>query len=189
MTFCVALACDSRPGDEVHFGHTGFQPMLWRVIDKTDDGRVLLISVDNVYQDSVPGNKWEFSQLRSSLNNHFLSEHFNGAEQAAIVPVSLPNSKSVGSGKKWEAVELAATTDQVFLLSGDELYDYIEFMAGAQTDWILRDSIEEIDENGSVVGTGSWSVKEGRFDGYTHGATTGEKYGIRPAIVVDTAML
>lgn len=180
MAFCVALACDSRPGDEAHFGHTGFQPMLWRVIDKTDDGLVLLINVDNVYQDSVPGNRWEFSQLRSSLNNRFLSEHFDGAEQAAIVPVSLSNSKSVGSGKKWETVELAATTDQVFLLSGDELYDYIEFMAGAQMDWILRDSFEVIGKNGSVVDTGSWSVKEGRFDGYKHGATTGENMAFVP---------
>lgn len=185
----MALDVNSRPGDEVHFGHTGFQPMLWRVIDKTDDGKVLLISVDNVYQDSVPGDIWEFSQLRTSLNNHFLSEHFNGGEQTAIVPVPLSNSKSVGSGEEWETEELASTTDRVFLLSADEVYDYIELLAGAQADWILRDSIEGIDENGNLVYTGSWSVKEGRFDGYTHGVTTGDKYGIRPAIVVDTAML
>ena len=72
--------------------------------------------------------------LRTSLNNHFLSEHFNGGEQTAIVPVPLSNSKSVGSGEEWETEELASTTDRVFLLSADEVYDYIELLAGAQAD-------------------------------------------------------
>lgn len=185
----MALDSESSVGDEVHFGSTyGFIPIKWRAIDRYEDGRVMLVSVDNVCKYDPPSASWQFSHLRRFLNGDFLEEHFNDKERSAMTEATLENEKSVGDEDEWEREELSNTVDKVFLLSDREAFAYIDLLAGATSDWMTRTTIEQINEAESVVGRGAWMIKEGQFDGYEYSTGFGQ-YGVRPAVVIDPALL
>ena len=105
-----------------------------------------------------------------------------------MTEATLENEKSVGDEDEWEREELSNTVDKVFLLSDREAFAYIDLLAGATSDWMTRTTIEQINEAESVVGRGAWMIKEGQFDGYEYSTGFGQ-YGVRPAVVIDPALL
>ena len=110
---------DAKVGDIVTFGSyeqdnssdNGKEPIEWRVLDKGEDGSLLLISkyalegsTDQLLKNS---RNWSKSAMREWANSTFLSEAFSADEQKLI-----------------QETVLEKTTDKVFMLSKDEALKY-----------------------------------------------------------------
>lgn len=113
------------------FGHyeqdddpsNGPEPIEWIVLDKRDDGSLVLLS--KCALDAKPYNAeyvsvtWETCTLRAWLNGDFYDAAFSAEEQAKILPVTLENENNPKSG----APGGKDTKDKVWLLSVNEVTD------------------------------------------------------------------
>ncbi len=122
-----------QAGDELTFGmyeqdndlNNGTEPIEWQVL-AVEDGRALLISKYSL--DAQPYNEtktevtWETCSLRNWLNGNFFSSAFSSDEKARIFTVINQNPNNPDS----DADGGSPTTDQIFLLSIDEAYQYFE---------------------------------------------------------------
>ena len=102
----------------------GPEPLLWRVLDRTDEA-VLLLSEKGLaaqpYQQRWREVTWETCDLRSWLSEIFLQEAFTEEERTQILSVPLTNPpKPTYQTKGGEATE-----DQIFLLSFEEVSRYL----------------------------------------------------------------
>lgn len=123
-----------QPGDLVTFGAyeqdndrtNGYESIQWIVLARDDEaGRLLLLSrfaLDRQhYHTSNSNATWEQSGLRKWLNGEFLQKAFTEEERKAILVSEVAAHKNtianVTAGKD--------TKDQVFLLSMDEVDQYL----------------------------------------------------------------
>lgn len=99
----------------------GKEPIEWIVLD--GDGTNLLLLSRYVLDKEAFENVWEFSSLRSKLNNDFYNSAFKETEKAIIINSCLKNGSAVnGEGT---TVGGNDTYDKVFLLSADEVKPYL----------------------------------------------------------------
>ena len=157
-------------GDIITFGHyeqdndtsNGKEPITWRVLDKNDEGHILIISEKVL--DVQPYNathiftRWDNSTIRSWLNGYddsynavgyyddsyntvgqnytndnFIDAAFTAEEKAKIIPYNLPEVHYRCTGSD------LATTDKIFLLMPgtkgvDEVSPYFSSEAELQAD-------------------------------------------------------
>ena len=146
----TALLCTAEVGDTVYFGNYAQdnatsdrkEMIAWRVLAK-EDSRILVIS-NNVldhkqYNDSddISSISWETCSLRAWLNNTFLNAAFNADEQSMIPYVTVTGNGYYQNDNFYQSNN---TTDRVFLLSVDEVNQYID-NANARSYgsvWLLR---------------------------------------------------
>ena len=114
-------------GSRVYYGEfeqdnnlkNGKEPILWRVLEITDD-TVLLLSeyglICKNYNDTYDSVTWETSTLRAWLNETFLDSAFTNAEQNAVFDSRVVNSDNLKYGTDGGK----DTRDKVFLLSYEE---------------------------------------------------------------------
>lgn len=115
-----------------------FSPIEWRVLTY-ENGNALLNAVscldsqsfNNTYEKNgaqyynagteIYSNDWENSYVRSFLNTQFYEWAFSSAEQSIITATTLDNSTSGYSATSNYAVSQNRTTDNMFLLSYQDL--------------------------------------------------------------------
>jgi hypothetical protein len=132
------------PGDTVILGSyeqdndlsNGPEPIEWQVIG-TRDGHTLLLSKyaleSKKYNEDYMEINWEDCTLRSWLNNDFYNTAFSASDRKRIVTAHNENPDSYELYKPWNkdsevagAVGGNATDDNVFLLSFEEVRDYLD---------------------------------------------------------------
>ena len=129
------------PGDTVILGSyeqdndlsNGPEPIEWQVIG-TRDGHTLLLSKyaleSNKYNETYMEIDWENCTLRSWLNNDFYNTAFSASDRKRIVTAHNENPDSYDLYKQLDpsygAVGGNATDDNVFLLSFEEVRDYLD---------------------------------------------------------------
>jgi hypothetical protein len=198
---------DDWKGSRVYFGvidqdnniKNGREPILWRVLEVTDD-TILLLSeyglINRFYHDTFENATWETSSLRAWLNTDFLDIAFTRIEINAINDTLVKNfdNKDYGSsgGNK--------TLDKVFLLSKKEANNTAYgFMKGSRkksltrTLKITKSALQEGYLNKDNGNTCWWLRSPGltnRYASYvfTNGSITDTYFvgyrndGVRPAI-------
>ncbi len=124
---------DSFIDDRITFGHyeqdnnheNGSEPIEWLVLYKNFD-RVLLLSkyglVGKMYNDSKTDVTWETCSLRKWLNESFYNDAFNNFEKEQIIQVVNRNDDNISFGVSGGS----RTEDRIFLLSIDEVENYLE---------------------------------------------------------------
>ena len=122
-----------QAGDELTFGiyeqdndlNNGAEPIEWLVL-AVEDERALLISKYSLdarpYNETKTEVTWETCTLRNWLNGNFFNSAFSSDEKARIFTVINQNPNNPDS----DADGGNPTTDQIFLLSIDEAYQYFE---------------------------------------------------------------
>lgn len=138
--------------EQDNVSENGQEPISWRVLENTGDSLLLMSSyvLDGVpYSDAyINGNKWEClpvtwetCSLRAWLNSTFRDTAFTANEQTRLMTVLNKNTPSnhdsrstitytTGDGKQFTMKKTEYgndTYDQVFLLSTDEIKEYIPF--------------------------------------------------------------
>ena len=149
--------------------------MDWRVLDKKD-GKALLVKdnslADMAFQEGDSNCTWETSTIRTWLNSTFLNENFFRAEIDAIPQTNVitePNPVYNTTGGN-------DTSDQVFLLSSQEVTKYHDQLHDTKTCWWLRTP-------GAAKGSMSFVYKDRTIMDYGYDCTT-VKFNIKPAIWV-----
>ncbi|MBR5246068.1 MAG: hypothetical protein IKV25_01695 [Clostridia bacterium] len=102
----------------------GKEEIEWKVLEKDQNGKMLVVSKYALdcrsYHSSPNKITWENSEIRSWLNNEFISTAFTSSESASIKTVTNENPQNtdynVDGGN--------STKDRVFLLSIDEAKRY-----------------------------------------------------------------
>ncbi|MBR4084199.1 MAG: zinc-ribbon domain-containing protein [Lachnospiraceae bacterium] len=142
-------------GDTVYFGAyeqdndtgNGKEPILWDVIGQNEKGFLLLSHyvleympfqsgdvaiVDYATGVTTTGVTWESSSIRDWLNDDFMKEAFSTSDQKYIIPVVNNTSdfkETLGQEDHYinmqGGVGCANTKDNVFLLSIEEYYSYL----------------------------------------------------------------
>lgn len=138
----VTFGSYEQDGNETN----GVEPIEWIVLDK-QDGKALLLSkyaLDcRVYDPTwFTDVTWSNSKIRTWLNGEFVKKAFSKDELGAIVSASLTNSDNPNRGTEGGP----DTTDQIFLLSYDEVQTYLS----SETDCICL-ATENAIKNGVVV--------------------------------------
>lgn len=118
-------------GDVVTFGRyeqddnsaNGAEPIEWIVLAADGDARLLLsrYGLAPMAYGDASGATWETSAVRSWLNGEFFRDAFPSEEQAHILESRLENPDNPHYGTAGGS----DTTDLVFLLSIDELNEYL----------------------------------------------------------------
>ncbi len=153
-------------GDIITFGHceqdndttNGKEPIEWRVLDKNDEGQLLVISEKVL--DAKPYNTtemlitWEESTIRSWLNGYdasynkegtnftndnFIDTAFTAEEKAKIVASNVPAHPTPRyilrpDNSTFDTSPGNATTDKIFLLSVTEANNYFSSMDDRMAD-------------------------------------------------------
>lgn len=149
--------------------------MDWRVLDKKDSKALLVKDnslADMAFQEGDSNCTWETSTIRTWLNSTFLNENFFRAEIDAIPQTNVitePNPVYNTAGGN-------DTSDQVFLLSSQEVTKYHDQLHDTKTCWWLRTP-------GAAKGSMSFVYKDRTIMGYGYDCTT-VKFNIKPAIWV-----
>ena len=170
----------------------GKEPIEWLVLDK-QDGKVLVISKYALANQPFNGSGiWEKSNLRSWLNDTFVSEAFNEAQLKMIptVTVSAERNETFGTESGND------TQDKVFCLSESEAKKYFALdsercssstkyaealgatnhSSTGYTNWWLRTT-------GAELGFATHVGYDGHVSG--NGAITGYDLGVRPAMWIE----
>ena len=155
-----------KVGDEIYFGTNYGQRMWWKVL-KTEDGKALVITTDNVreampYHEYCVDITWSDCTLRKWLNNEFINGCFTEAERARIVSCTLNNDDNTAFIANIPGG--ASTTDKIFLLSINEaktLFADDQSRANGTSWWlrspgIFEDKAAEVEEEGKVHDGGSY---------------------------------
>lgn len=107
------------------------EPLEWVVI-KTEGDKALLLSkyILNAdgYEESQPSVTWETSAMRKYLNSEFINKVFSKKDQNAIVNSDVINNNNAEYGTNCGN----NTKDKVFLLSVDEINEYLKDRAVAK---------------------------------------------------------
>lgn len=157
-------------------GIVNYAGMDWRVLEKKN-GKALLIKdnslADIAFQDGNGNCTWETSSIRTWLNSSFLGENFFQSEIDAIPQTEVstePNPVYNTDGGN-------NTSDQVFLLSSQEVTRYHDLLHDTKTCWWLRTP-------GAAKGSMSFVYKDRTIMDYGYDCTT-VKFNIKPAIWVE----
>lgn len=116
----VTLGSYEQDGD----ASNGAEPIEWVVLAK-EDGRALLLSKyaldSRSYNDDYEDVTWATCDLRSWLNGEFYEAAFSAGDQALVAESGLANPDNAS----WGTPGGADTQDRVFLLSIDEVEQYL----------------------------------------------------------------
>ena len=125
------MSIEAKAGQTITFGAypqsdvTGAKkdPIEWRVL-KVEDGKALVISVlglDNVMFNSLNTSvTWATAEIRTWLNETFMSEAFSADEQAKICTSKIFTANSIARRVANAAPGCGETEDKIFPLSIDE---------------------------------------------------------------------
>ena len=117
----------AQPGDLVPFGADqsdgGASPLLWQVLDKTEDSLLLIT------QYVLPAPKyndtnhplWGPSAMRAWLNGDFYQQTFNDEEKSRILPTDITYKTMYTEDGTWDE---ETVTDHVFLLNAEQAGQY-----------------------------------------------------------------
>ncbi len=118
-----------------------YEPIKWRILSE-ENGYALLLadlildsqqfnsSADSlvfnnegpVFVPTIHANNWEYSTIRSWLNNDFYNTAFNDSQSQNIVEQSLNNTETAYNGVNNNyAISQRETSDKVFLLSYEDM--------------------------------------------------------------------
>ncbi len=123
----------SFSNEKITFGHyeqdnnqeNGSEPIEWMVLYKSFD-RVLLLSKygldGKMYNDSKTDVTWETCSLRKWLNESFYNDAFTNLEKEQIIQVVNRNDDNIS----FDVSGGSRTEDKIFLLSKDEVENYLE---------------------------------------------------------------
>lgn len=122
------IFCSSVRGDIVTFGsyeqngiiNDGPEPIEWIVLDRQDN-KILVLSRYCLERSQFGASTWEKSTIRAWLNSDFVSTSFTTEERFRICLTTLENNPNT----LYNTYGGAATEDEVFLLSDEELKQYI----------------------------------------------------------------
>lgn len=201
---------DGWSGDYVYFGryeqdndlNNGDEPILWRVLEVTDDNVLLLseygLECRNV-MDTFKKYTWQTSSIRKFLNGDFLETAFTQKQANAIkkTTVKTPNNQVYGtSGGK-------NTSDKVFLLSVEEatnpaygFYPVFESASQTRTLQVTQYALKHDGYKNVANGNTCWWLRTMGINNYyasyiytngsgTHSSFVGRRHdAIRPAIRV-----
>lgn len=190
------------------------EPIKWRVLD-TADGKITLLSeyvLDYQLFDST-SNNYETSFIREWLNNTFLNTAFTKEQQEKILTTEVKNVATSTSNSN-NLYACKNTLDKVFLLSYEETVnikygfnsdfsqqdeakaavatEYVRalglkmttaYMYYGNTSWMLRSPFTVAKSISLINGImTSQNTKLNYIEKYASGT---EKYGVRPAIVIE----
>ncbi|MBP3618245.1 MAG: hypothetical protein J6J38_09425 [Lachnospiraceae bacterium] len=125
-----------QAGDIITFGtyeqdnvtENGAEPIEWLVVDVFDGKATLLskygLDAKPFHEDGSVGVTWEECSLRVWLNETFYQTAFNEREQKQIVSTRLDNHSS---GRYYVSGGGTVTEDKVYLLSKEELSDFLGY--------------------------------------------------------------
>lgn len=198
-------------GDRVYFGHyeqdndlnTGLEPILWRVLEVTDDSVFLLSeyglenrNVIDTYQEFT----WETSSIRKYLNEDFVRTAFTAKELDCI----LDSVVETADNKKFGTSGGNTTVDKAFLLSVEEatnpaygFYPKFTSSSATRTVQVTEFSLEHDGYKKESNGNTCWWLRSMGLNNYyaayiyTNGSGTYQSFigrrhdAIRPAIRVD----
>lgn len=201
---------DSWSGDYVYFGtyeqdndlNNGAEPILWRVLEVSDDSVLLLseygLESRNVI-DTFKKYTWATSSIRTFLNGDFLDSAFTKKQANAIIKskVKTPDNKVYGTSGGRD------TSDKVFLLSVEEATNpvygfYPDFEAASQTRTlqVTQYALKHDGYKNATNGNTCWWLRSMGINNYyasyiytngsgTHYSFVGRRHdAIRPAIRV-----
>lgn len=122
-----------------------YEPIKWRVLDKTGDEAFLLsdLTLDMQeytefhYSDRDTSSFWELSTLRAWLNGNFYDRAFTPMEKDYIFTTDVVNAGNIESG----ASGGDDTQDKVFLLSEDDVYGSCASYYGFSASWSNEDKV------------------------------------------------
>ena len=189
-------------GDEINFGtyeqdndpENGEENITWRVLER-EDNKLFVVSkyvLDSAsYDDFCSDSIWRNTGMRQKLNGSFYTTAFSEEEQKLICDAYVLSEDTWGQKKDDDI-----SVEKVFLLSQYEVQNYFssdddraalatEYAAanGARTDehnravWWTRSVVFENDQ-GAVYENGDNSAERGGH--------SGDRFGIRPAMWIDT---
>lgn len=120
-----------------------------------DDGKYYLLESDTI-PSGTNGNNYEFSYVRSWLNNDFFNAAFNTKQKAVMLQTEVDNSTATGATS---GCECQNTNDYVFLLSRNE-YANTDYGFSNDRDWVASTTRQFVlsDYAQSVVSGGSKNV-------------------------------
>lgn len=111
----------TKLGDVIELGDIN-----WIVLSVESD-KMLVLSEEVLemrkWQDIEIGVKWEYSDIRAYLNNSFYNATFNNQEKTRILDSELENKSNPSN--VFSLSGGSNTIDKVFLLSLDEVYQYM----------------------------------------------------------------
>ncbi len=112
----ASRANDVALHSEVKFGNFGGEDIEWVVIDKNDDGYMLLSkkSLYSMAYDKDHSRKWESSDLRRWLNNDFYDQAFS-MEEKRFIKETVNENPPLGDVPGEDP-----TSDRVFILRSEE---------------------------------------------------------------------
>jgi len=112
----ASKANDVALHSEVKFGNFGGEDIEWVVIDKSDDGYMLLSkkSLYSMAYDKDHSRKWESSDLRRWLNNDFYDQAFS-MEEKRFIKETVNENPPLGDVPGEDP-----TSDRVFILRSEE---------------------------------------------------------------------
>ena len=148
-------------GDVISWGVWEDKPLLWRVLDREGDKRLLLaeeIVARQPYNKEYDNTYWQTSTLRRWLNQAFFQKAFSLKERSRILNTRLknpPNPRYLTSGG-------GDTVDKLFLLGLDQLERYLSTdaqRAMGQWWWVRSPGLNilsaaSVYEDGSIYDTG-----------------------------------
>ncbi len=194
----------AQVGDIIYLGKyeqdnktaNGKEEIEWKVLDKDDDGKMLVVSryaLDcKKYHNSIGEVTWETSDIRSWLNNDFYANAFTKEERANIKAVALSNENN----SQFNTDGGNDTTDKVFLLSESEAKAYLPSTVdrvcvatkyaesqGSQLESLTRSCRWWLRTPGSTTYTASFVKVDGFILQIGVGASL-EKRSVRPAMWV-----
>lgn len=128
-------------GRTFKFGYYGGYYTTWQVLD-IEDGKALVVTKYVVdlrdYHDRDSATTWAQSAIRKWLNEDFYSATFSEAEREVIIKTHVADSgpEQGGSGG-------SDTEDNVFLLSADEVREYMPTAESRLANLLLVEQVEE----------------------------------------------
>ena len=148
-------------GDVISWGVWEDKPLLWRVLDREGDKRLLLaeeIVARQPYNKEYDNTYWQTSTLRRWLNQAFFQKAFSLKERSRILNTRLknpPNPRYLTAGG-------GDTVDKLFLLGLDQLERYLPTdaqRAMGQWWWVRSPGLNilsaaSVYEDGSIYDTG-----------------------------------
>ena len=149
-------------GDVIPYGVWEGRPLLWRVLDREGDKRLLLaeeIVARQPYNKTYDNTYWQTSTLRRWLNQAFFQKAFTVQERSRILNTGMkspPNPRYLTSGG-------GDTVDKLFLLELEQLEQYLPTDADRALGhwWWVRSpglnilSAASVYEDGSVYDAGN----------------------------------
>lgn len=209
--FDISTLDSANTGDIVTFGRyeqdndttNGKEPIEWIVL-KVEENRTLVISkyaLDSIqfFQDGQAGfyNVWVESNVRAWLNDNFLNLAFTDGEKEKIITSLITSDVDA----IFEQTILNDTLDKIFLLSKDEVVEYLSSSIGfdcTATAYALAQDVPQSAYSAQISMDGNcwWATRSGKTSGdyyMVYGnivgfeATDGiRQAGIRPAMWIRT---